>query len=272
MVDADGNLVDTIQPTMKLLSNPNAVVKVIFTGGAGTYEHNINYDNTFHNHVSFTVTPDNFSIDDESNPQSIIKIVEDFVGKSSLKSINILKKLNVTEALIIAAIIDMERRSSLRSFIDEMPVMHNSYNTNMIWRIINSTSSSIQWMVSVIYEVIGEHITLSQRQVQESIDQLVAQGVLMANNGQYQLSDDLSLLSGRMLIIDNILSVQISRQDESAEIISAGFTCIQSGVHDLLLMDYNGRDIVLETISSVKLLNYLERFLNCESYFSKLQA
>jgi len=83
MVDSEGKLLETILPTINILSNPHAVVKVIFTGGVGTYEHNINYDNTFHNHVSFTVTPGNFSIDDETNPQGIVKILEDFVGKSN---------------------------------------------------------------------------------------------------------------------------------------------------------------------------------------------
>lgn len=270
MVDSQGKLLETIQPTINILSNPQAVVKVLFTGGVGTYEHNINYDSTFHNNVSFTVTPGSYLIDDETDPQSIVKLLEDFVGKSNLKSINVSKKFNTSEALVIAAILDMERRSSLRAFVDEIPIIHNSYNTNMIWRIINSTSSSIQWFVSVMNEVVGEHITLSLRQVQDAIDQLIIKEVLIHNGGQYQLSGELSLLSGRMIIIDNVLSVQISKLDASSDIISAGFTCVQSGVHDLLFLDYNGKEIVFETISSVRLLNYLERFLNCESYFSEI--
>jgi hypothetical protein len=272
MVDLEGNLKDTVRPTMNILSHPHAVVKVIFTGGAGTYEHNVNFDPTFHNHVSFTVTPESFSIDDESDPQSIVKVLEDFVGRSSLKSINLSKKFNTTEALVIAAVIDMERRSALRAFVDEIPMVHNSYNTNMIWRIINSTSSSIQWLVSVISEVIGEHLSLSLHQVQEANDGLIAKGAITQIGGLYQLSGELSQLPGRMIIIDNILSVQAAKQEDDCKIISTGFTCIQSGVHDLLFLDYNGRDIVFETITSARLLNYVERLLNCESYFSLIQS
>jgi hypothetical protein len=73
-----------------------------------------------------------------------------------------------------------------------------------------------------------------------------------------------------MVIIDNILSVEISKQDGRNGIISAGFTCIQSGVHDLLFLDYNGKDLIFKTITSARLLDYMEQFLNCESYFSKM--
>jgi hypothetical protein len=271
MVNSEGDLLETIQPTIHILSEPYAVVKLTFTGGVGTYEHHVNYDRTFKNPVSFTVTPDNFSIDDETNPHSIVHLLQDFVGKSNLKSISFSQKFNTPEALVIASILDMERRSNLRAFIDEIPINRNSYNAGMIWRIINSTSSSIQWFVSIINEVIGEHMTLSLQQVQNAIEQLKIKGVIEQRATQFQLSGELAHLSDRMIIIDNVLSVQAARLDEQNETVSAGFTCIQAGVHDLLLLDYNGKDIIFETITSAKLLDYLEQFYDCEAYFSKLQ-
>jgi hypothetical protein len=97
------------------------------------------------------------------------------------------------------------------------------------------------------------------------LEQLTEKGLVTKHGGQYQLSSELSLVSNRMIIIDNVLSVQTSKQEASGEILSYGFTCIQSGVHDLLFLDYNGKVIIFETISSVRLIDYLERFLNCES-------
>lgn len=267
LVDSDGNLMEAAKPAIDILSSPYAVSRLTFTGGVGTYENIINYDRTFLNHVSFTVTPNSISIDDQSSPQNIIKVLENFVGKSDLKSLNFSIKLNVAEALVIAAMLDMERKSSLRAFVDEIHFTNNSYNSNMIWRIINSTSSSIQWFVFIINEVIGEHVPLSQLQVQEAIELLTEKGLVTKHGGQYQLSSELSLLSNRLILIDNLLAVQTSKQDDTGEILSYGFTCIQSGVHDLLFLDYNGKEIILETISSVRLIDYLKRFLNCESCF-----
>ncbi len=271
IIDFNGNISESIQPAIDVLAKPNAVVKVIFTGGAGTYEHDINYDNSFQRHISFTVTPSTITIDDETNPQSIVKVLSDFVGKSNLKSLNVSSKFTLIEALVVAALLDMERKSSLRAFLDEIPFTHNSYNTNMIWRIINSTSSSIQWFVCILNEIAGEHISLSQQQVQDAIEKLITMGTITQKGGLYQLSGELSHLSSRMIIVDNILSAQASRQDETGRIISTGFTCVQSGVHDLLFLEYNSKEIIFETITSVRLMDNLSRFLNCESYLSQLQ-
>ncbi len=268
IVDKDGFLLDNAQPAINILSNPYAVVKFTFTGGAGIFEHNINYDNSFRNHVTITITPNDFNIDDEVNPQSILPIFQDFVGKSNLKSINISGRYTVTEALVIASILDIERRAFLRAFVDEVPISRNSYTANLIWRIINSTSNSMQWFVSVMNDVIGEHVVLTPGQVQEGINGLIAKDVMVQNGGQYSLTGELAGLSSRMIIIDNILSTHIHRLDESKEVVSTGFTCIQSGVHDLLFLDFDGNEVVFETISSVALLEYLEQFFNCKAYFA----
>ncbi len=267
-VDEEGNLLDKVRPTINILSNPYAVIKMCFTGGASVFEHSINYDNTFNNHVSLTVTPQDFCIDDASNPISIIKILKDFVGVSNLKSINISGKFNIYEAFVIASVLDIERRSALRAFIDEMPVTHTSYNVNMIWRITNSTSSSIQWFVSIINDIVGSRETLSLQQIQTGVDGLVEKGILVKIGEQYQLTGEIAKLSGRMIIIDNILSSHISKFDNENNIVCTGFTCIQSGVHDLLFVDYDGKDIVLETITSVGLLDGLEQFLKGRTFFS----
>lgn len=272
MVDEEGTLLESIRPSIRILSEPYAVVRLTFTGGVGSYEHHVTYDRTLKNHVAFTVTPDSYSIDDETSPYSIVQLLQDFVGRSHLKSISLSYKFSRTEALVVASLLDMERRTKLRAFIDELPASRNAYHASMIWRIINSTNTSIQWFVSVMNEVIGAHITLSLQQVHNAIEQLMRQGILEQKGMQYQLTGDFARLSDRMIIIDNVLSIQVLRQDDQDNTICAGFTCIQAGVHDLLLLDSDGNDIVMETISSAKLLDYLEQFYNCESYFPRLQA
>ena len=270
LIDSKGNILESVQKAMDVLSNPYATVKLVFTGGAGKYEHNISYDQFFEDQISFTETPNNISIEDETNPQSIINVVEDFVGKSNLKSINFSQKFSVAESMVIAAMLDMERKSYLKAFADEIPYNHNFYNTNMIWRIINSTSSSIQWFVYIMEVVVGTHEPLTKNQVQDALDQLLAKGLITNQGGVYQLSSELLLLSNRMIIIDNILAVQAAKKEENVGTLSTGFTCIQSGVHDLLFLDYNDEEITFETISSVRLIEYLGRFFDCKAYFSQM--
>ena len=74
--------------------------------------------------------------------------------------------------------------------------------------------------------------------------------MISEHDGQYQLSDSLSQLSNRMIVIDNVLSVETIGTDKEDKQVSSGFTCLQSGIHDLLRIDYDGTDVVFETISS----------------------
>ncbi len=271
ILNSDGSLKKEIEASMNVLANPYGIVKYIFTGGVGIYEHSISYDQSFKKNVQLILTPKSIVIDDELHTENIVQIMESFVGKSNLKSLNITYKLKPAEALVVAAMLDMERKSSLRAFVDEVVYSHNSYNANVIWRIVNSTNPSIQWFVYLVNEVIGEHEPLTQNQVQEAINQLLDKGIVTKNGDQYLLSDEFSMLSNRMIIIDNVVSI-LTYKFANTQVISSGFTCIQAGVHDLLLLDYDGSDIRFNTITSNRLIDYVKQVLESERYFNNIKA
>lgn len=268
LLDDKGGINDKVQPAMNVLSNPYAVINLCFTGGARIFEHSISFDSSFGNHVSVTETQEDFCIDNVAEPSSILKILKNFIGVSDLKSINITGRYTTSEAMVIAAILDIERRAALRTFIDELPITQATYTANMIWRITNSTSPSIQWFVSVIGDIIGDSGAISLQEVQEGIEGLVEKGILVKNGELYQSTGEVAKLSGRMIIIDNILSMQVTMLDNDNKTISSGFTCIQSGVHDLLFIDFDGNELVIESISSNGLLDCIEQFLNGKAIFT----
>ncbi|HHT97911.1 MAG TPA: hypothetical protein GXZ90_08475 [Clostridiales bacterium] len=250
----------SVDHVIDTLANPYNTVNIMFTGGVSTYEQSINYNDKMDSPVMLTMTPDNIYIKDD-DVLGVVDTLQDFVGNSSLKSINYSKKYNENEAYVIAVFLDMERKATLRSFIDEMPFSSNSYNVNMLWRVLNSTGSSIQWYVHILKKIIGEHKVLTQTQVKEALDSLVKKGDIVQVGSLYQPSAELTSLASRMIIVDNVLLVQSVVKKDVDEVISSGFTCVQTGVHDLLFIDFNGEEVILETISSSKLLNYITSFI-----------
>ena len=253
-------------PLFEVLAKPSALAKFMFTGGSNKFEYAISLNETKDKRIALTKTPEYNMIDDETKAQDIIDMIGNFVGKSNLKSIDIKLKLSVEEAIVIAAMIDLERRSILRAFVDELPYINNKFGVNMTWRMINGSSKSIQWFVYCISEVIGDDISLKQDQVKEVLDQLKDKGLVSEQYGQYQLSDELSQLANRIMIVDNVMTVETIGCDNNNEQLSAGFTCIQSGVHDILLLDYDGTDLLFETVSSDLLLEYIDKFLKFEVF------
>ncbi len=265
IIDTEGNIKEDKKRQLDVLANPEALVTFMFTGGAAKYEHTISRDASKKD-ISFTATPEYFTIDNVTEGQELIDLIVDFVGKSSLKSVSLHQRVSVEEAFVLAAMLDMERRSILRAFVDELPYSRSRYGFNMIWRMVHSSNASIQWFVYCMSEVVGEHITLRQEQVKNVLEELKKKELISEENGQYQLSRDLCQLANRMIIIDNVINVEAVGKNMANEVINTGFTCMQSGIHDLLLIDYDGSEVLLETISSNVLLEYIERFLKFEVF------
>lgn len=266
----EGNIKSDIKSGLQLLAKPNAVVKIMFSGGVGRFDYSVSYDKSFQKRISFTTTPNTVTIDDELEVKDVLEAFEEFVGKSSLKSVRFNNKFDKVEALVLGAMLDIERKATLRAFADELPYNRGLYNSNLVWRMINSTGPSIQWLVYCINEIIGEKISLNQKQIQDALNHLSENGIIIKHDNQYQLSTDLCVLANRMIIIDNIITVEALSINDDNEIVGTGFTCMQSGIHDLLMMDYDGEKISFETINSLLLLKYMERFLNGEAFYSKL--
>ncbi|HOB19912.1 MAG TPA: hypothetical protein PK830_01840 [Candidatus Atribacteria bacterium] len=267
----DGSIVRSLHDMLTVVAKPAAAVNLLLTGGAGLYKHSLYYDATYTKCIYATYMTDDIVVTDEESPDSLMDTIAKFIGKSNLKSLDFNHDFDIEEALVIAAIIDLERKLCLRALIDEIPYDQNLYGYNKIWRTINSTSSSIQWFVHIINQVIGEYTNLSYKQVQDALERLVPLGLLSQKNGLYQLSDELVFLANRMLINDNIVSVSALKQWGNG-IISSGFTSVQAGIHDILYLDYNGDTIKFKTMSSDELLESIDFFINNKEYFSKLTA
>lgn len=269
IMNDDGVIKEELKEAFSILSQPEALVKFMFTGGVGKYEQTICYDKSLNKHLSFTATPEYYTVDDEIETDDILNIMKDFVGESSLKSVGLFQRLTASEAIVIGTMLDLERRSIIRAFVDELPYTNNRYGFNMIWRMVHSSNSSIQWFAYCFSEVIGEQVVLEQEQVLKVLELLKEKGLVIEEGGQYQLSDDLCNLSNRMIVIDNVLTIETIGAGPDKEKMNAGFTCMQSGIHDLLMIDYNGSEVVLETISSVLLLEYINRLLQVETFSTK---
>lgn len=263
-INNDGDIID--KELFEILAKPSAIAKFMLTGGTNKFEYTVSYDTNKQKNIAFTKTPEYYMIDNETQRKDITDMVGNFVGKTNLKSISIKQKFSPEEAIVIAAMIDLERRTILRAFVDELPYTNNKYGVNMTWRMVHGSSNSIQWFVYCISEVIGEDISLKQDQVKDVLDKLKDKGIVSEQYGQYQLSEELSQLANRMIIVNNIMTMETIGKSSEEELISAGFTCIQSGVHDILLLDYDGKDVLFKTVSSEVLLEYINEFLKLDKF------
>ncbi|NMB43026.1 MAG: hypothetical protein GX995_02710 [Clostridiales bacterium] len=64
-----------------------------------------------------------------------------------------------------------------------------------------------------------------------------------------------------MIINASVLTMETRNISKNME-KSVGFTCLQSSVHDIILLESNGTKVYLQTISSERLLEYIDKLLD----------
>ena len=95
----------------------DAFVKFMFTAGIDKFEYTIFYDTTKEKQVLFEINSEEYTIDDKVKRKDILNLIENFIGNSPLKSINLSKKYRPKEALILGAMLDLERKTILKASI-----------------------------------------------------------------------------------------------------------------------------------------------------------
>jgi hypothetical protein len=68
-----------------------------------------------------------------------------------------------------------------------------------------------------------------------------------------------------MLIFDNALTLTSGYLSAGGSLSIAGFTCLQAGIHDLLIIDAAADSVTFQTVSSAGVLD------NVQTWFSDVQ-
>ncbi|NMB44485.1 MAG: hypothetical protein GX995_10190, partial [Clostridiales bacterium] len=175
---------------LDILANPSSICKFMFTGGINKFEYFLLYDSTRDIKISFSVIDDQYLINDNISKQDIMDVIGDFTGKSKIKSLDIKQMLSPEEAIVLAALIDLERKNLVRSLVHEIPYTSNRYGINMTSRMMRSTNKNIQWFVYCVHELLGEKSILDLDEIKDNMDSLKEKGILSEEYGQYQLNND----------------------------------------------------------------------------------
>ncbi|NLJ40299.1 MAG: response regulator [Clostridiales bacterium] len=205
-------------------------------------------------------------IDEKTSDEDITIVLKDYIGNSDQKSLGLEYKLSIEEVMVVSAIMDLERKSILRAFLDGYPYTQNSYDYNKIWTAMYSTSPTTQWLVHIVNEIIGSYDPLSQQQVQNIIDNLVIDGTLVCHDGFFKLPEDIYMLANRLIIIDNILSITAPKEDASDKVFPSRLIAIQSGLHDILSVECHDKDIIFKTVSPKELIKSVGSIMDSQHY------
>lgn len=164
------------------------------------------------------------------------------------------------EAVTLAAVIDLHRRSLFRASADNTDFHPKKFNTATIASTIETTGKSFQWLVWTLKLLcsVGSDPSVY---VVPALGRLVSSGNLIQDGELFRLAPEGALLAERLLIVDSILSIRAGRIVPPDTYIRLNFVCLQAGLHDILSIEPVSGRLRFECLSSTAVMEYIRYIL-----------
>lgn len=203
---------------------------------------------------------------------AMLELVRQTIGVSRYRSIPFEAKLNRAETLVFSAMIDLQRKEMLRKFADGKTADRVAVSGKDVQEMLKIPPGNIQWLSSAFTDLFRQERIPKAGDTAGIFASLAAKGLIIATGREYSLSDQAVILARNHLMPSMFLTLTSGKGQSSGKTNIAGFSCIISGIHDLLYIDYNADDIELEAVSSATIHEYVKTFLTDRSVLAAMDG
>jgi hypothetical protein len=256
-----GRLKTEASATIDKLLKPSRMVRLRLMTGPSALEHLIYFCGPQAEAVGFTSTGEKLLVRDPAPLEQILRGFFEYWGYSNLVSSGLNLKLEPKVAIVFAALADLHRRQSLADRAAMQPVRNLLYSPAQIREGIEKTPGDGQWLVAAVRSLTGHNDSLAEDEIQENLEKLLQIKVAMKKDGSYALDEDGLSFANNFLLAAQVLRLDVCTQDPAGTVTRSGMVCMQAGLHDNLYLDQEGKMVVLEAISSKRVVDMIETFL-----------
>ncbi len=201
---------------------------------------------------------------------AMLELVRQTLGFSLYKNGSFDAHLTRAETLVLAAMIDLQRKEMLHKFADGMTAERLVHTPQAISGMLAAPPGNFQWLSSAFVDLFTPERIPKTDALKSILEGLVAKKFAVRGNNGYTLSDDCVLLSRGHLMPSMYLTLTAGKATTSGTTNAAGFSCIISGIHDLLFIDYQADAVELQTVASAEIHDYVSAFLTNPSVLDGL--
>lgn len=204
-----------------------------------------------------------------SQDNAILEGIRQNIGDSVYRTVPFKATLSSGEALVLSALVDLQRKEMLIKTAGEKPAGKVAGTPGAVVDMLSRPAGRLQWFSSSFADLFPEKIP-GPDQIPGILQSLAAKGHIVASGSSYTLSDELVILARGHLLPTTALTLTSGHADAAGKVTIAGFTCFISGIHDFLSVEINGDEIELESVSGAGTLEYLHAFLTDRAVLSKI--
>ncbi len=201
---------------------------------------------------------------------AMLELIRQTIGFSVYRSSSFAAHINRSETLVLAAMIDLQRKEMLRKFADSMVAERIAVSSGEVLDMLKIPPGNIQWLSSAFVDLFSPERIPESGDLPGIFQSLAAKGLITLSQKKYSLSDDGILLARSHLMPSMYLTLTSGKGQPSGRTNVAGFSCIISGIQDLLYIDYNADEVELQAVASAEIHQYLSAFLTDPSVLGGL--
>jgi hypothetical protein len=260
-----GQLRQDLAEAVELLKKPVKYVRLRLLKGPLLLEHIVyscskeNSENTVQ--VSLTLGEGQLTLRNPAPLELLMVGLLEHWGDSSITSSALQFKLKRSDALVLAALIDLHRRTILadRSLMRKATSGHFSFS--QIVEALKQTPPDNQWLISSFSAYMKWGRSLSEQEIKNALTNL--EGTMLATNddGSYNLIHDAQFFANHFLLVGQALQLEAGAEAKPGKVVRSNMLCLQGGLHENLYLEADGEFLVGEVLSGHYLASLLDRFL-----------
>ena len=203
---------------------------------------------------------------------AMLELIRQTIGFSLYRNVSFAVQLNPAETLVFAAMLDLQRKEMLRKFADGKTAERIAVSAKDVLEMLKIPPGTIQWFSSAFVDLFSPARIPKPEDVPGVFETLIKKGLLTHSEKHYALSDEGVILARNHLMPSMYLTLTTGKGQPSGKTNGAGFSCIISGIHDILYIDYNADEVDLEAVASAEIHEYAKTFLTDRSVLARMDT
>ena len=203
---------------------------------------------------------------------AMLELIRQTIGYSRFRSTPFAAQLSPAETLVFSAVVDLQRREMLRKFSDGARAERLAVSGNEILAMLKTRPGTIPWLSGAFVDLFSQKRIPGPGDIDGIVGSLASKGLVTTSGEGCLLADEGVLLARTHLVPSMYLTLTTGKGQPSGKTNVAGFSCLISGIHDLLYIDHHADEVELESVTSAFVCEYAKTFLNDRAVLSALDT
>ena len=200
-------------------------------------------------------------LEDPAATETVIDALAGLIGRSAWRGLELTLDLPINDALVLAAIIDLERRTILGGLATGRPASDEPADLSKLQSALNEPPDYGYSVVDAIHRTCGVQPDRAAAELSQSVARLAQRGLVVVNSSAVGLAGVCAEVPQHFPAITSIVELTHGWDTGGADAARLGFTCLQAGVSDLLTVEWVETGIRIESVSADTAVGYIDHFL-----------